>query len=69
MRMEEPFFTEERLARIASAGAHTGFEYYTEIVPSNCLPGVTEYVPGTDPGRYCFYTDLIRDLLRRSETP
>lgn len=69
MRMGEPFFTEERLARIAATGAHTGFEYDTEVVPSNCLPGATEYLPGTDPGRYSFHTDLVRDLLRRSETP
>ena len=62
--MEEPFFNQERLARIAKAGADTGFEYDTEVVPSNCLPGATEYVPGTDPGAYCFYSDLIRDLQR-----
>ena len=62
--MEEPFFNQERLARIAKAGADTGFEYDTEVVPSNCLPGATEYVPGTDPGAYCFYSDLIRDLQK-----
>ena len=39
--MGEPFFTEELLARIVAAGAHTGFEYYSEVVPSNCLPGAT----------------------------
>lgn len=36
--------------------------YQTEVMPSNCLPGVTDYVPGTDPGRYCFYTQVMRDL-------
>ena len=50
------------LARIAAAGAHTGFEYGTEVVPSNCLPGATEYVPRTGPWRCCSHTDLVRDL-------
>ena len=60
--MEEPFFTKERRALIEGAGAHTGFMYQTEVMPSNCLPGVTDYVPGTDPGRYCFYTQVVREL-------
>lgn len=60
--MEETFFTEERRALIESAGAHTGFMSQTEVMPSNCLPGVTDYVPGTDPGKYCFYTQVVRDL-------
>ena len=60
--MEEPFFTKERRALIEGAGAHTGFMYQTEVMPSNCLPGVTDYVPGTDPERYCFYTQVMRDL-------
>ena len=60
--MEKTFSTEERRALIESAGAHTGFIYQTEVMPSNCLPGVTDYVPGTDPGKYCFYTQVVRDL-------
>lgn len=60
--MEETFFTEARRALIESAGAHTGFMYQTEVMPSNYLPGVTDYVPGTDPGKNCFYTQVVRDL-------